>query len=385
MSKKNKKKYSSKPKKINITSNSSTNWQVPYTIIADSLSDNNNHIDELKETIKLEDSNSPISIEEVRNVEDILSNWYNDTAKTKKRIFIIWDTNFFSLEDESIDTIISNWNEVVNKDDLVIHLGDFTSSDNLEKNKELLTKLNWIKILVRSIMDFLSYETYLDLGFSFILDQATIHNFFGYNIIFSHTPLASLPVWYINIHSSYSVLDEKKKIETYSDYGYIYFNYNKYNKTPVKLNSFLSKNKDKLWIYKTNLGSTIYLDEVDYRKMKDTIYQYNKWFGLYKYISWFFKFILLFLLMIITILLWSIMFYILIFIVNDKPVQEVEPLLGSQHTYITLEDIISLWWFPESNLIKEEDKDRKIPLEQIHWMEYSKIFHPDELDNKWKN
>ena len=48
------------------------------------------------------------------------------------------------------ETIISNWNKTVVKDEIIYHLGDFGFGTN-EEIKVLLDKLNGIKILIGGI------------------------------------------------------------------------------------------------------------------------------------------------------------------------------------------------------------------------------------------
>ena len=59
--------------------------------------------------------------------------WHNNVIKFCNRPF--------SSIEEMNDTIIENWNRVVDKNDIVIHLGDFCFCGS-DKFKELVEKLN---------------------------------------------------------------------------------------------------------------------------------------------------------------------------------------------------------------------------------------------------
>ena len=76
------------------------------------------------------------------------------------KIFITSDTHFshkniikycnrpFSSVEEMNSVLTDNWNSIVSKDDLVIHLGDFSFGRTIESIKNHLDKLNGNKILI---------------------------------------------------------------------------------------------------------------------------------------------------------------------------------------------------------------------------------------------
>lgn len=121
-------------------------------------------------------------------------------------IFIISDTHFFHTNIIKYtgrpfgsaylmnETIISNWNKVVSKEDIVLHLGDFGLGTE-EELKELKDRLNGTIFLIRGNHDHQSKIK--DLGFIIIEDYLIIGN-----KIFSHYPIAKdlIPYKLINIH-----------------------------------------------------------------------------------------------------------------------------------------------------------------------------------------
>lgn len=64
------------------------------------------------------------------------------------------------------EKLIANWNAVVGNDDTVYMLGDFCMSHNIEKTKELVSRLNGIKILVMGNHDNHRPAVYVECGFA---------------------------------------------------------------------------------------------------------------------------------------------------------------------------------------------------------------------------
>ena len=117
--------------------------------------------------------------------------------------FVISDTHFghrdimgycnrpFADTKEMDELMIERWNEVVGKDDVVIHLGDFGLASK-EYLTEVVSRLNGHKILVLGNHDEESEQYYRDLGFETvsrypILYGGTPDNC-GYYLM-SHAPL----------------------------------------------------------------------------------------------------------------------------------------------------------------------------------------------------
>ena len=124
------------------------------------------------------------------------------------RIYLIADTHFnhgniikycnrpFSDIEEMNSTIISNWNSVVDKDDIVYHLGDFILGDNIS---DFINKLNGKIYLVRGNHDGKSINFYNNIGLEVVPTKTKLEE---YKIILSHRPLEDrgIPNGYINIH-----------------------------------------------------------------------------------------------------------------------------------------------------------------------------------------
>lgn len=143
----------------------------------------------------------------------ILSNYKNAIEKDSK-IFFTSDTHFFhaniirycnrpwnSGKDENGNIIVSKddvnrmneeiarrWNSVVEEDDIVWHLGDFSfgGKENLEKIFPLLNgKIN----LVMGNHDHYKIKYYYDVGFNKVYDRKVVINDF---VILTHAPLMFL-------------------------------------------------------------------------------------------------------------------------------------------------------------------------------------------------
>ena len=124
------------------------------------------------------------------------------------KIYLIADTHFnhdniikycdrpFSDIEEMNSTIISNSNSVVDKDDIVYHLGDFILGDNIS---DFINKLNGKIYLVRGNHDGKSINFYNNIGLEVVPTQTRLDE---YKIILSHRPLENNQILngYINIH-----------------------------------------------------------------------------------------------------------------------------------------------------------------------------------------
>jgi len=117
-------------------------------------------------------------------------------------MFLISDTHFFhnniikysdrpfKNDKEMNNFMIESWNSNVGKNDKVIHLGDLaigwdkTFKTKRDCYKDLVSKLNGYKILVRGNHDRETKSFYLDLGFSEVYDYYVYDN-----TLFIHYPL----------------------------------------------------------------------------------------------------------------------------------------------------------------------------------------------------
>ena len=119
------------------------------------------------------------------------------------KIWVISDTHFFHnniikycnrpFKDykEMNEKLVENWNNKVSPEDIVIHLGDF-SSGNRENITSIRRKLNGTIILIRGSHD---HRIRADMGFIIVEGNLRIGKY-----VLSHEPLPSLPKDFINIH-----------------------------------------------------------------------------------------------------------------------------------------------------------------------------------------
>ena len=88
------------------------------------------------------------------------------------------------------ETLISNWNKVVKRDDRVFMLGDFALCGK-DKIIEIGQKLNGRKILILGNHDGASLPTYYNAGFEMVSKFPIIFQDF---FILSHEPIEFLPL-----------------------------------------------------------------------------------------------------------------------------------------------------------------------------------------------
>ena len=126
-------------------------------------------------------------------------------------IYFISDTHFnhenvikycnrpFANKEEMNEALISNWNSIVTNKDIVYHLGDVALTNESEM-KDIISKLNGKKYLIRGNHDKKSVLFYENAGF-IVLKDAPI-KIDKYNLILSHYPIPDtmIPKGYINIH-----------------------------------------------------------------------------------------------------------------------------------------------------------------------------------------
>lgn len=106
-----------------------------------------------------------------------------------KKIYLIADTHFsheniikycnrpFNDIDEMNNEMINNWNNIVKKDDIVYHLGDFTiDSDDL---KNLVNKLNGEIYFIRGNHDGKSIKFYNNLGLEVIPNKILLKDIYN--------------------------------------------------------------------------------------------------------------------------------------------------------------------------------------------------------------
>lgn len=102
----------------------------------------------------------------------------------------------YSSVDEMNIALIKNWNRVVSKDDLVIHLGDFAMTRKRERVRELRSQLNGRIALVVGNHDNFDVDFYSEV-FDFVC-----HSFVLHNIYFTHRPYEHITYtdFSLNVH-----------------------------------------------------------------------------------------------------------------------------------------------------------------------------------------
>ena len=126
-------------------------------------------------------------------------------------IYFISDTHFhhsniikycnipFKDINEMNETIISNWNSIITKDDVLYHLGDFCLSND-DEIKSIFNRLNGSKILIRGNHARKSVKFYENIGFEVLTHAPIVLD--EYKLMLSHVPLPDVKIkdGYINLH-----------------------------------------------------------------------------------------------------------------------------------------------------------------------------------------
>jgi len=111
---------------------------------------------------------------------------------------IDYENRPFRNVDEMNETLVINWNSVVDSaTDKVFVLGDFCFG-GIERTKEFLRRLNGYKILVKGCHDPYSVSLFMDSGFKEVYEYPIIYDQY---YMLSHKPLyVSSAMPYANIH-----------------------------------------------------------------------------------------------------------------------------------------------------------------------------------------
>lgn len=145
-----------------------------------------------------------------------------EKLNTTKNIFLISDSHFghtniiqycsrpFSSIEEMDETIITNWNKMVGKNDIVFHLGDFalpdrrkypTGNDQDNRIRELISQLNGKITIVFGSHDKQANNCKNSFFKYYHKNQIVEYNINGQIIELSHVPLLS---WEKRAHGSLS-------------------------------------------------------------------------------------------------------------------------------------------------------------------------------------
>lgn len=162
--------------------------------------------------------------------------------------WIISDTHFlhrpktwqFARPVDWQDLLISNWNNLVDNGDIVLHLGDLTFG-NKPGAYEIMRELKGRIFLIQGNHDRHSKGWYDDIRVTLIKKPFAVESR-GYRIVFSHRKICDLPPGTINIHGhmhekGYFIAEMNRSI-------YINASVEKTDLSPVRLDSLLKRTED---------------------------------------------------------------------------------------------------------------------------------------------
>lgn len=166
-----------------------------------------------------------------------------DLVKNFKNVWCISDTHFYhenigkycNRPNNWFDLIINNWNKVVNSNDIVLHLGDF-SFGNITHIKSIRERLNGEIYLIRGNHDRHSKKWFIDKNIKAV---SPFEFKMGNKIfLFTHKARKNLKKNIINIHGHWH---EKCPFIYVGKNGNINFNLSVevINYTPIKINSII--------------------------------------------------------------------------------------------------------------------------------------------------
>ena len=136
----------------------------------------------------------------------------SDTHFNHSNIIKYCDRPFKNVMDMN-DTIINNWNNIVNSNDIVYHLGDFFLGSKYDL-KDFVDRLNGTIYLIRGNHDRLSVKSYVDSVIVVLKNAPIILE--EYKYMLSHRPLPDMMIKddYINVHGH---IHEKNLEEIYDN------------------------------------------------------------------------------------------------------------------------------------------------------------------------
>ena len=129
----------------------------------------------------------------------------------------------------------------INKNDVLIHLGDICIGDDSPNNLFLTSSVDCKKILVRGNHDNKSDSWYYEHGWDFVCDLFVLKKF-GKRIVFSHEPIPQHGAD-LNIHGHWHDNDHRIEPDFYHWYGdkHRLLALEHTNYKPVELHKFLNQ------------------------------------------------------------------------------------------------------------------------------------------------
>lgn len=165
-------------------------------------------------------------------------------------IWLIGDTHFyheniikyclrpFANAEEMNEVLVANWNETVQPEDTIYHLGDvaFVRKDSMN---EIVSRLNGHKILIRGNHDKGFTDTrFHEAGFEEIYKDALYLE--KYNVILSHRPLEDT-LEALNIHGHIHNSDPYPKYPWYSTKTHVCVSVELTRYRPISLDTILKE------------------------------------------------------------------------------------------------------------------------------------------------
>jgi calcineurin-like phosphoesterase family protein len=110
---------------------------------------------------------------------------------------------------ENVDEIIRlKLTKAINKDDILIHLGDVCIGNDVENNEWFKT-LPCKKLLIKGNHDSKSNSWYISHGWDFVCDRMDIE-IYGKRLSFTHAPIAWDGYFDLNIHGHFHNTDHRR-------------------------------------------------------------------------------------------------------------------------------------------------------------------------------
>jgi calcineurin-like phosphoesterase family protein len=124
-----------------------------------------------------------------------ISRLIDNTMKNKHKVYLMTDWHLWVRKEKNkpdchrrdvFDEILKNVNDTLDKEDLLIFLGDLVDGEfqNKEELKAVLLTLAGRKIMVRGNNDLFPPSFYKSCGFEYVVDSFVWHN-----ILFTHMPV----------------------------------------------------------------------------------------------------------------------------------------------------------------------------------------------------
>lgn len=146
------------------------------------------------------------------------------------KYYIISDTHFGHKKiieygrPENYEALLWRELKIVQKDDILICLGDVCFGNDAEIHEKINTLIDGKKILVKGNHDNKSTKWYMDHGWNFVCDGFRL-KYCGKKLYFSHKPIHYNDFYDMNIHGHFHTIERPDRLLEFKDY--YDFNYHK--------------------------------------------------------------------------------------------------------------------------------------------------------------